>query len=212
MSGYRRSGPSPLLIIVVGALVVFGGYYVWSGFLSFLEDQGDLTAQVTREAMSTATAGSVFQPPAFPTSYQLATFTPLPPCITFVVNVERAVYRECPAQDNTECPVIDVVPEGTEFCVYARVSSNPEWFVIDLNPGGAYRDIVYMHESVIEALNPTPTPTATFTPAPTITQLPSSTPTPTLPPSPSHTPDPAQPSLTPMPEPSNTPTPPHVTI
>jgi len=53
-----RSGPSPVLIIMIGALMVFGGYYVWTGFLSFLEDRGDITARVTRQAFATATAQS----------------------------------------------------------------------------------------------------------------------------------------------------------
>jgi hypothetical protein len=204
----RRSGPSPLLIVIVGALLVFGGYYVWVGFLGFLADQGDITARVTREAFATGTARSVTQRP---TVFVPATFTPLPPCEFFFVRVDRANYRECPSEDNRQCPVRDVAEYGTEFCVYARANENPEWYVIDLNPGGAYRDTVYMHESVLKAVNPTPTPSTTFTPLPTISPTPSYTPPPTEIASPTPVPNPA---ITSTPSPTLTPsaTPPRVTI
>ena len=189
----RRSSPSPLLIVLVGALLVFGGYYVWIGFIAFLDDQGDITAQVTRQALSTATARSASPSP---TLYIPATFTPLPPCIDYRVNVDRAVYRECASTDNTECPIIDVVPYGTQFCVYSRVDNASEWFAIDLNPDGAFREMVYMHESVIEPANPTATPHPTVRPRPTITPTvpgspaPSATQRPTVRPRPTITPTP----------------------
>lgn len=180
MSGYRRSGPSPLLIIAVGALLVFGGYFVWTGFLSFLEDQGDITAPITRQAITTGTAGSSGSGVIFPTAFLPSTFTPMPTCQPFIVNVERAVYRECPQMDDRSCPIVEVVVSGTELCSYGRVPNNSEWFVIDLNAGGVYRELVYIHESVVAAKNPTPTPTITLTPRPTITSLPTLSPTPSL--------------------------------
>lgn len=191
MSRYR-SGPSPLLIILVGALLVFGGYYVWLGFLDFLEDRGDITAEVTRQVVASATAQAA--PPALlPTLYMPPTFTALPPCQWFRVSAERAVYRECPSTNNQECPVREVVPAGTELCVYARAQGNAEWYVVDLNPDGAYRDTVFIHESVVEAVNPTPTITRTPSPLPTITPTPSNTPAPTQPVSPTPTPSPTAP-------------------
>ena len=205
----RRSGPPPLLIVVIGALVVFGGYYVWTGFLQFLEDGGNITAQVTRQAFSTATAQ--VGPTMRPTIFMPATFTPLPPCQMFRVTAERAVYRDCPSQDNQLCPIIEVVPFDTELCVYSRAPENSEWYVIELNPGGAYRDIVYMHQSVIKPVNPTATPSLTATPLPTVSPLPSDTPLPTVPVSPTPTPNP---ELTPTPSPTFTPSPspPNVSI
>jgi hypothetical protein len=197
----NRSGPSPLLVVVIGAFVVFGGYYVWTGFLSFLEDRGDITVQITREVQATSTAQAA---PQHPTIFVPATFTPLPPCIPFVVNVERAVYRDCPSTDDKQCPRVDSLTYGTEVCVYSRARENPEWYVVELNPGGAYRDIVFMHESVIEAVNPTPTPTATLPPLPTVTPLPTDTPPPTRPITPTETPDQATP---PTPAPTRTPSP-----
>lgn len=208
MSG-NRPGPSPLLIVIIGALVVFGGYFVWTGFLSFLEDRGDITAQVTREAFSTATARAI-KPKASP--FFPATFTPLPPCQTFRVSVERAVYRSCPSTDDKQCPRIDSLEFDTEVCVYQRVPDAPEWYVVELNPGGAYRDIVYMHESVLKAANPTPPPSDTPQPLPTVSPLPTTTPAPTTPaapdsaltPSSGETPSPAPPDATPTLTPSPT--------
>ncbi len=218
MSRYR-SGPSPIVIILVGALFVFGGYYVWTGFLTFLDDQGDITARATRNVLASATAAAapdnilptLFMPPS--------TFTPLPPCKWFTVSVENAVYRECPAQNNIDCPVREVIPYGTELCIYGRVPDNPEWYVVELNPEGAYRDAVFIHESVVEAIDPTPTATPTTAPLalPTVSPIPSDTPQPTATwtdiPDPNITPTPTQtpplfaPTITPSMTPSMTPTP-----
>lgn len=198
MSRYR-SGPSPVVIVIIGAILVFGGYYVWTGFIRFMESQGDITAPATQRAVTTATA----QAAPFvqlPTVYNPPTFTALPPCIWFEVDVDRAVYRECPSTDDDQCPVREMITYGTELCIYSRVPDNTEWYVVDLNPDGAYRDTVYIHESVVAALNPTPTITVTFTPLPTVTPLPTSTPS-------SATPTPTQPSATPTPRPSITPLP-----
>ena len=212
MSAYRRSGASPLLVILVGAMVVFGGYFVWMGFLDFLEDQGDITAQSTRDVSASATAMAAPQV-VLPSPFLPASFTPLPPCEWYTVRVERAVYRECPSQDNNECPIRNTVEFGTEFCVYSRVPGNPEWFIVELNPNGSYRDTVFMHESVLDPVNPTRTPAPTVTPGPTIAPSPTSTPAPTLPPSP--TVEPSQPpdvSLTPTPTLTPSPTMPHISI
>ncbi|RPJ01776.1 MAG: hypothetical protein EHM39_02820, partial [Chloroflexi bacterium] len=84
MSVYHRSGPSPLLIVMVGAMVVFGGYFVWMGFLDFLEDQGDITAQSTRDISASATARAAPQV-VLPSPYLPASFTPLPPCEWYTV-------------------------------------------------------------------------------------------------------------------------------
>jgi hypothetical protein len=205
MSQYRRSGPSPLFVVLIGALLVFGGYFVWVGFLNFLEDHGDITAQVTREAVASATAQAA--PQVFlPSPYMPATFTPLPPCQWFMVSVDRAVYRECPSKDNQECPIRATVEYGTEFCVYSRVPGNPEWYIVELNPGGSYRDTVFMHESVLKAVNPTVTPAPTVTPGPTVTPVPTFTPAPTSPPSPTGTPAPP-PETSPTRTPTLTPSP-----
>ena len=206
MSQYRRSGPSPLLIVSIGALIVFGGYFVWVGLLSFLQDHGDITAPATRAANASATAEAA-PVVVLPSPFMPATFTPLPDCQWFRVDVPKAVYRECPSKDNNECPIRAEVEYGTELCIYSRVPGNSEWYVVELNPGGSYRDTVFMHESVLEAVNPTVTPAPTITPGPTITPVPTFTPAPmvlpSITPTPTAPPD-ASPTLTPTLTPSPT--------
>jgi hypothetical protein len=205
MSHYHRSGPSPLLIVLIGALIVFGGYFVWVGLLTFLQDHGDITAPATRAANASATAEAA-PVVIIPSPFMPATFTPLPDCPWFRVKVAKAVYRECPSKDNNACPIRDTVEYGTEFCIYSRVPGNPEWYVVELNPGGSYRDTVFMHESVLEAVNPTVTPGPTVTPRPTITRVPTFTPAPTVLPSATPTPMPP-PDASPTPTPTLTPSP-----
>ncbi len=194
------------MIVAVVGLLVFGGYFVWTGFLSYLDDQGNITAQVTREAVASATA-RVAPSIQLPTLYMPATFTPLPPCQWFKVNVERAVYRECPSKDNQRCPIRDTVTYGTELCIYARSPDNPEWYVVELNPDGAYRDTVFIHESVVEAVDPTPTTTLSPTPHPTATPAPTATPSPITVPDATDTPGAVEtpflplPTITPPPSP-----------
>ncbi|NDJ76588.1 MAG: hypothetical protein GYB65_10050 [Chloroflexi bacterium] len=198
----RQSGPSPVMVVLVGAFLVFGGYFVWSGLLDFLDDQGNITAQATREAFSTSTAQSST---STPTLFAYVTHTPLPPCMEFTVSVNNAKLRECPQLDNIECPHREIVPYGTELCIYDFVPGSDEWYIVELNPGGAFRDIVYVNIEVVEAIDPTPTPSSTSTPLPTISPTPSATPGPTNIPSPSDTPDPASPPTpTPTPAPSST--------
>jgi len=184
------------LIVAVGGLLVFGGYFVWIGFLSYLDDQGNITAQITREALASATA-RVAPSVNLPTLYMPATFTPLPPCQWFKVNVDRAVYRECPSKDNQLCPIRDTVTYGTELCIYARSPDNPEWYIVELNPEGAYRDTVFIHESVVEAANPTPTATLSPVPQPTVSPTPTYTPSPE--PVPEVAPDAAETPFLPLP-------------
>lgn len=218
MSRYRSSGPSPVLIVLIGALIVFGGYYVWTGMLRFLEDRGDITAQVTRQALASSTAPALSGGlGALPTVQAFATYTPLPPCQWFEVTVERARYRACPSEDSDICESRGSLEQGARVCVYERSQDNTEWYVVELNPEGAFRDIVYMHQSVIAAIDPTPTPTRTYTPLPTITLTPSDTPGPVMTPTPTYTPsvtdtpDPATPP-TATPTPTPYPTLPHVII
>ncbi|HEX3050534.1 MAG TPA: hypothetical protein VHP83_07770 [Aggregatilineaceae bacterium] len=193
------------MIILAGALIVFGGYFVWTGFLRFLDSRGSLTYQTTQTAVASVTSAAI-TPPARATIFVPVTFTPLPPCQIFTVDVDRAVYRECPLQDNVKCPIVATVTYGTELCVYARAPENREWLVVDLNPTGAYRKIVFIHESVVEALHPTPTPTRTAPPLPTVTPVPTDTPYPTPLISPTDTPDPSTPPTpTPTLTPSRTP-------
>ena len=53
-----------------------------------------------------------------------------------------------------------------------------EWYSIDLNPSTRRIELAYMHESIIEAVNPTPTPSITPTPSNTVSPPPTVTLTP----------------------------------
>lgn len=205
---YRtRSGPSPLITVLIGALFVFGAYFVWSGFLSFLEDRGNITAQVTREALTTATAETNAVRPGLPTVFVAATFTPQPPCEWIVIVAATALSRECPSQSYYRCPVLERLTRDTELCSRGRAPENEDWYVIDTNPEGIYHDYFYVHEYDVRPRDPTPRPTQTFIPLPTVTPTPTvPSPTPTDTPTPTQTPV-ATDTATPTPLPSATPTP-----
>jgi hypothetical protein len=200
---YRtRSGPSVVVTVLVGALFVFGGYFVWSGVLSFLDDQGNITAQVTRQAVASATAQTNALLPGLPTVFVPATFTPQPPCEWIVIVAQTALSRECPSQSYYRCPVLDRLTRGTELCSRGRAPDNEDWYVIDTNPDGIYHDYFFVHEYDVRPRDPTARPTLTFTPLPTVTATPTFTPSPTVP---SSTPT-ATPSVTPTPPATATPT------
>jgi len=195
-----RSGPSALITVLVGALLVFGGYFVWQGFLGFLDDQGNITAQVTRQAVTTATAQTNLVRPVLPTVYVPATFTPQPPCEWLIISAETALSRECPSQSYYRCPVIERLKRGTELCSRGRAPENEDWYVIDTNPDGIYHDYFYVYRWDVAPRDPTVIPSKTFTPLPTVTPLPTFTPSPTVPT--------ATPTVTPIPQPTATVTPP----
>ena len=191
---YRRQGPSGLLVMLIAAAIVFGGYFLYTGAVDWF--QRDLIARetATREAQLTQTELSIveatrgFMP--FPTN------TPVPDCDFYYVNVSSAWVRTCPS---LTCEAKDNKRNQIDVCVLGRAASEDfpiynnveEWFIIDLNEGLVFPDLGYMHESVLESRNPTPRPSATFTPAPTITLTPSpSLPTPTPAPGETYTPTP----------------------
>jgi hypothetical protein len=206
MSGYsyrRNRGPAPITVMLIAAILVFGGYMLWTGLIEFLEEGGkNAVISATQQADATSTAENR------PTLIIFPSPTPLPPCQLFFVPVSSAIVRECP---QLTCKDKTIVRFEGEVCVYGRVNTaefpnavNPEeWWVVNLAPDEMFPDYGYMHESVIEARNPTPRPTRTFTPLPTITltptprvtQTPVASPvyTETFTPSPTMTPAPATP-------------------
>ncbi len=192
------SGPPAWLVIFVAALLVFGAYFVWNGVRSYLSGSFTAIGQATRQVEATATAGvlptsdSRFTPPP--------TRTPIPECQDFVVIVPEAIVRQCPSRN---CPVMETRRQAESICVLQRDPANDEWFAVDLDDSPFFVTIGYMHESLLRAVNPTPTPTRTGTPIPTVTDFPSNTPLPTpLPSRPSDSPVP--PTLTPTPTASPT--------
>ncbi|MBI5931394.1 MAG: hypothetical protein HY862_18950 [Chloroflexi bacterium] len=170
---YRRNrGPAPITVMLIAAVLVFGGYMLWTGLVNFFEEGGRKSiAQATEQAHATSTAENR------PTLIIFPSYTPLPPCQIFFVNVSSANVRECP---EFSCKGKTIVHYEGEVCVYGRANAidfpkadaPEEWFVVNLTPNDAFPDYGYMHESVLEARYPTARPTRTFTPLPTITLTP----------------------------------------
>ncbi len=195
-----RSGPPLWLVLLVAAMLVFGGYFVWTGVRNYLAAGMRGIAEATEVSRAAATASA---PPTRDLRFTPApTRTPVPPCQEFVVTAPEAIIRECAGLN---CPVHGVVHQGDIVCVLERDYVNAEWYIIDLDESDFFTELAYMHQSVIRAANPSPTPTITMTPLPTVTPLPTSTPLPT--PRPTQTPNPATPP-TPTPTFTASPTPP----
>lgn len=196
VSTYRRSGPPRIVIVVLGMGLVFSCYLMWNGFIDFLEAGGDRNVAATQAAESRRDTPT-FAPPTVNVG---PSPSPYPSCINFEVWAASGTIRECP---DFSCERRDTLYYEDQVCVYGVAEdddffSADEWYLIDLNPNGAFRDLAYMHESVLRALNPTPRPSRTYTPLPTVTLTPTRV---TDTPAPSATPNPQTP-------PTATPTPP----
>ena len=167
-----RSGPPSWFVILLGIAIVFGLYYVWFGFRNFMST-GVSVVESTQQAIERHTATAVrIQEIAVNAPSPLPTFTPIPPCQDFAVGVREAIVREAP---DTRSRIASALKEGATVCVIAALP-NTEWYLIDDNPLTRRIDKVYMHRDIIYALNPTATPTITFTPPPTDTATPTFTP------------------------------------
>ncbi len=166
-----RDGLPAWLIFLVGIALVFGIYYVWLGIQSFLRSGGRGIIESTRSAaiVSTATAASIETgiPTIRPTT------TPFPPCDPFIVIVPNARVRGAPSDSGA---ILTSFFMNDPVCVEGRVAPDSEWYIIDWKPETRRVDIAYMHESVIAAKNPTPTPTNTQKPPPSVTPAPTWTP------------------------------------
>lgn len=196
----RGSSPPPWLVFLVGVALVFGIYYVWVGLRNFFQTSGLGVIEATERAViiSTATAERVQQVETLRPSPRPTT-TPVPACQDFEVTAPSAIVRE---QPSTHAAIVTSFRQGTIVCVVDHLPDS-EWYVIDANPATRRFDQAYMHESIIRAMNPTLTPSKTFTPLPSVTALPSLTPSSTSWPTPSATRDPR---ITDTPTPTLTPT------
>jgi len=199
-----------LFVFVLGAVLIFGAYTIWQGATNFIRTGGMGVVEATQRAQIVnsatavrvtrlATQASVIRPSA----------TPLPECLDFRVIVPSAIVRELPASNGT---VITGLTEGTIVCVLSR-EPGTEWYAIDQNRDTRRPELAYMHESVIEAINPTttpsitPTPSNTFTPFPTVTNTPIPVATDSPEPLPTQTRDTRTPLASSTPIPTITPTP-----
>lgn len=208
-----QSGPPALLVLLIAAALVFGFFYILQGVQTYIRTGGLGVEEATERAeivrSATAEQVSTFAPPQFTPR---PTATPPPPCQDFRVSVPAGIVREQPTLNS---PVVTQYNEGTIVCVLTR-DPNTEFYTIDVNPNTRRVDLAYMHETILEAVNPTQTPAPTLTasntvsPAPTVTVVPSDIPTETPSPLPSPTRDPDQtntplPTVTPTLLPSSTP-------
>ena len=195
----QRTGPPTWFVILLGIAIVFGLYYLLLGLRNFMAS-GATVVESTRQAIveSTATAIRIVELEHLaPTP--LPSFTPVPTCQDFVVIVPSAIIRSAPT---TRSEIVGSAAEGEIVCVIAK-EADSEWYVLDKNTLTRRLEPVYMHEDIIRAVNPTPTPTRTFTPSPTprATQ----TPRPSATPLPSPTPPRERATIMPTATPSATP-------
>lgn len=201
---YRQPRGIPVLFLAVcGALLVFGGYYVWRGVLSWMETGGDITAPATAAASTEVARFGTSAAPSnglpvgvgtpIPLDLLLVTATPARECYMFRVTVVRARIRECP---DTSCRTIEQPSQGARICVYGPAQPDPQypeatdWYEINLDPNDPLPRLGFMHSDVIEAISPTKRPTRTPTRLPTVTVPPTKRPTRTLTPSITLTPTP----------------------
>lgn len=186
-SRYRRDSFPAWLVFVMAVALVFGVYYIWIGLRDFIETGGLGIQEATERARIIATATGEFestrQAVIGPTrEARFATFTPIPPCENFVVAVPVAIMRDTPSTGGN---IVEQLPQGQSVCVLGRETHNEViWFLVDANPATRRLDAAFMREDLIEALNPTPTPSRTLTALPTVTSLPVTAPTVTLTPTP----------------------------
>jgi hypothetical protein len=166
-----RDGLPAWLIFLVGIALVFGIYYVWLGIQSFLRSGGRGILESTRSAAIVSTATAASMETGIPTVKP--TTTPFPPCIPFIVIVPNARVRAAPSDSGA---VLISFFMNDPVCVEGRAAPDSEWYIIDWKPETRRVDIAYMHESVIEAKDPTPTPTHTQKPPPSVTPAPTLTP------------------------------------
>lgn len=196
-----QKGPSSVTIILMAMAMVFGGYFLWTGFMTWVDEGSEESriAQRTQVSEASATAYSIFNRP---TLAVFPSITPIPACEFFVVKGPQSAFvRECPSSN---CKEVGYVDANVSVCVIGRgddaqYNRPQEWFKVLLRPDDILPEITYMHQSVLRSLNPTATPTATFEPLPTVTRTPTPTEFPTIP---TDTPDPRTPSLTPSPRPT----------
>ena len=161
------SGPPAWLVVLVAAMIVFGGYFIYAGVRNYMASglQGAFLAQATRSAADTPSALDLDVTATLDLRFTPApSRTPVPDCQDFVVTVPEAIIRECAS---TNCAIKDVRHAGDVVCVLERDYVQAEWYIVDLDESRFFTDLAYMHESLMQAVNPTLTPTTTPTSEPT---------------------------------------------
>jgi hypothetical protein len=145
--------------------LVFGIFYVFQGAQTFLRTGGMGVEESTRQALIIASATQERATRAVRQFTALPSATPQPTCTDFRVIVPNAIVRE---SASANAAVLTSFNQGTIICVLWR-DVGSEWYTIDRDSETRRRELAYMHESVIEPLNPTPTSLPSNTPSPTAT-------------------------------------------
>ncbi len=178
---YENRGLPTWLVFLVSVALVLGLYYLWVGLQTYLGTGGQGVEGATQQAIIISTTQAVQQSTeAVPTRTLFPTFTPVPPCQDWTVEVASAIVRRAP---NTNAAIVETFTEGNLVCVIEPVTGT-EWHLIDTNPATRRIEEGYMHDDIIEPLQPTLTPSITPTPLPTVTRVSTATPVnsaPTLP-------------------------------
>ncbi len=184
-----QGGPPAILVFLVAIALVFGAFYLYQGAQNFIRTGGLGVEEATSraEVVSSATAQRSTQSATRMASTPRPSLTPVPECIDFRV-VVNAVVRRSPSESGA---VETGLNAGTVVCVLGR-DEGSEWYAIDLNRETRRVELAYMNEVVLEAVNPTLTPSQTTSPLPTVTPAPTETPSITPPPT-----DTLAPSVTP---------------
>lgn len=168
-----QGGPPAPLVFLVAIALVFGAFYLYQGAQNFIRTGGLGVEEATARAqvVSTATAQQITRAATQSAGTLRPSMTPIPECIDFRV-VVNAVVRHSPSESGA---VATGMNAGEIVCVLGR-DEGSEWYTIDLNPQTRRIEPAYMHEVVLEAVNPTPTPSITSSPLPSVTPAPTDTP------------------------------------
>jgi len=163
---YRRSGPPAWFVTLLAFALVFGVYYLYTGFLSWMERGGQSVEQATAQAVQVVTSSAQERIAArTPSATPRPSPTAIPPCQTFIVSANSANVRR---QASLLGEVLRVLPQGSEVCVLSRQG---DWYQIDADPITRRIEEGFMSADVLRPLNPRPTAPG-FTPPPTITLTP----------------------------------------
>lgn len=170
----QGGGPPAWLVFLVAVALVFGAFYLYQGAQNFVRTGGLGVEEATARAqmISTATAEQSTSMPTRAGTTPRPTFTDVPECSEFRVSVPNAIVRESPSENGR---LLDGLNQGETVCVLGREEGS-QWYSIDRNPETRRVELAYMHETVIEAVNPTLTPSITSSPLPTVTPAPTETP------------------------------------
>ncbi len=165
---YENRGVPSWLVFLVSVALVLGLYYLWVGLQTYLGTGGQGVEGATQQAIVISTTQAVEDATdAVPTRTLFPSFTPVPPCQDWMVEVASAIVRRAP---NTNAPIVKTFTEGNMVCVIEPVE-NTRWHLVDTNPATRRIEEGYMHDDIIEPLKPTLTPSVTPTPLPTVTRI-----------------------------------------